>query len=735
MRKRALLAATALASLITIPGHAQTTGAAGQPAPQATTAQAGAPQQLEDIVVTAERRQETTQKTPIAITAFSGDTLQQRGVSNSTDLNNMVPGLAVGNNGGGSVQIAIRGIGSTNDTEVGDPAVAFNVDGVYMARSRAAIGSLYDIDRIEVLRGPQGTLYGRNATAGSINVITKRPSEKFEGAAALDYGNYNSLQTSGMINVPVTDTLAVRAAFQTSRHEGYTNNGLSNNYNDEDSQAGRLQIQLTPSETFKALLAFDYFHGGGTGAASAPTGQYAQFGSPWTFPVSRDGSEDHTNKGVTLTTDWDLSFATLTYVGSYREDSDFRRGGSTQSGTCAAPSGPLCAATIFRSDENQTSHELRLANSDGPLKWVGGLYYFKENNDVLFALDPIAGITSLAFVQPKVTEESKAAFAQATYGLTDSLRLTGGLRYTEDTKARTGATEAFGHIVGDTYVGGSALYRNDANLTWHSTNWKAGAEYDLAPDSMLYASVGTGYKAGGYGDGEPPNNNPYKPEKLTAYEVGVKNQFMDKRVQLNLTGFYYDYRDFQVSAIGQVAGQASTVTVNAGTAEVYGTEVEGAVLLTPDDRVDGSVSYIHARYTDFVLASGDVFNPGKAVYTGNTLAKSPEWTINLGYQHMWDMASGAMITARVDSVYVVTQNLDYRNFAVTEQKAYTKTNLSLAYDDADRRWRVMAYVRNLENNAVLVVASPDTNGSGNRLAGSGSYAPPRTYGVKVSATF
>ncbi|MBB6254608.1 TonB-dependent receptor [Nitrospirillum iridis] len=732
MRKRALLAATALASLITIPGHAQTSAA---PAPQGGTPQA-APQQLEDIVVTAERRQETTQKTPIAITAFSGDTLEQRGVSSSTDLNNMVPGLAVGNNGSGSVQIAIRGIGSTNDTEVGDPAVAFNVDGVYMARSRAAIGALYDIDRIEVLRGPQGTLYGRNATAGSINVITKRPSEKLEGAASLDYGNYNSLQTSGMLNVPLTDTLAVRAAFQTSRHDGYTNNGRSSNFNDEDTQAGRLQIQLTPSETFKALLSVDVFHEGGVGYAAAPIGQYAKFGSPYTYPMSADGSLNHTNKGVALTTDWDLGFATLTYVGSYREDTDRTHGGSTQSGTCQAPSGTYCASTIFHSNEDQTSHELRLANSDGPLKWVAGLYYFKENNDVLFALDPVAGIASLAFVQPSVMEESKAAFAQATYGITDSLRVTGGLRYTEDTKARTGATEAFGHIVGDAYVGGSALYLNNASYTWQSTNWKLGAEYDLAPDSLLYASVGTGYKAGGYGDGAPPNNNPYQPEKLTAYEVGVKNQFMDKRLQLNLTGFYYDYRDFQVSAIGQVAGQASTVTVNAGTAEVYGVEVEGAALLTASDRVDGSVSYIHARYTDFILASGDVFHrSGAAVYTGNTLAKSPEWTVNLGYQHMWDLASGAMITARVDSVYVGDQNLDYRNFAVTEQKAYTKTNLSLAYDDADRRWRVMAYVRNLENNAVLVVANPDTNGSGNIYAGSGSYAPPRTYGVRVSANF
>ncbi|MDZ5648323.1 TonB-dependent receptor [Nitrospirillum sp. BR 11828] len=732
MRTYALLAATALASLITAPALAQTATA---PAPQNAPQGASAQQQLEDIVVTAERREETTQRTPIAITAFSGDTLQQRGVSSSTDLNNMVPGLAVGNNGG-SVQIAIRGIGSTNDTEVGDPAVAFNVDGVYMARSRAAIGALYDVDRIEVLRGPQGTLYGRNATAGSINVITKRPSDKFEGNASLDYGNYNSLQTSGMLNVPLTDTLAVRAAFQTSRHDGYTNNGRSSDFNDEDTQAGRLQIQLKPSETFKALLSLDVFHEGGVGYANGPIGQYAKFGSPYTFPMSADGSLNHTNKGVGLTTDWDLGFATLTYVGSYREDTDRTHGGSTQSGTCQAPSGPYCASTIFRSDENQTSHELRLANSDGPLKWVAGLYYFKENNDVLFALDPVAGITSLAFVQPKVSEESKAAFAQATYSLTDSLRVTGGLRYTEDAKARTGATEAFGHIVGNTYVGGSPLYLNDADLSWNSTNWKAGAEYDLAPDSMLYASVGTGYKAGGYGDGQPPNNNPYQPEKLTAYEVGLKNQFMDKRLQLNLTGFYYDYRDFQVSAIGQVAGQASTVTVNAGTAEVYGVEVEGAALLTGSDRVDGSVSYIHARYTDFILATGDVFHPNSAaVYTGNRLAKSPEWTINLGYQHMWDLASGAMITARVDSVYVGDQNLDYRNFAVTEQKAYTKTNLSLAYDDADRRWRVMAYVRNLENNAVLVVANPDTNGSGNRLAGSGAYAPPRTFGVRVSANF
>jgi len=687
---------------------------------------------IQEVVVTAERRAETVQKTPLAITALTPESLRTLGVTSATSLNSLVPGLEIGGNGGGSLDIFIRGIGSTNDTEVGDPAVAFNVDGVYMARSRSANGLFYDIDRIEVLRGPQGTLYGRNATAGAINVITKQPTDSFAGAASVEVGDYGEFLTSGMVNVPVYDKLSLRAAFQTSRHDSYSDNG----YNDEDSQAGRVQALFKPTDNFSALLMLDRFQSGGVGAVSAPLGEYSLAGdSPYHFAVSAPGSNRQVDQGVTLTLNWQLSFATLTYVGSYREDDVNLIQGSadnTALGCVAATGGAPCTSTNFQSREDSTSHELRLAGSTDRLKWVAGLYYFHEHNNVFAGIYPIAGINSLAFVQPDVSEESKAAFAQATYSVTDRFRLTGGLRYTDDTKARTGATMAFGSVVGYSYVGGFPLYLNNASYQWRKVNWKAGAEYDITSTSLAYASVGTGYKAGGYGDGPPSDNHEYGPENLTAYEVGVKNTFLDHRLLLNLSGFYYDYEDFQVTGLGVVAGQPSSVTVNAQKAELYGVELEGAAVLTEHDRIDGNVSYLHSDYTKFVLAGPDSF--GRTTYTGEPLAHTPSWSLNGGYQHTFDLGEHGRLTARLQERYVSEQNLDYHNFAVTRQGAYSKTDLTLTYDSPDRKWDVMAYARNLENRAVLVYAAPDAQNA-NSLGGSGTYAPPRTFGVRADARF
>ena len=707
------------------------TGATAQTAP-ATAAAAAPGATIEEVVVTAERREERVQKTPLAITALTPENLRTLGVTSATSLNSLVPGLEIGGNGGGSLDISIRGIGSTNDTEVGDPAVAFNVDGVYMARSRSANGLFYDIDRIEVLRGPQGTLYGRNATAGAINVITKKPGDSFAGAASLEVGDYGEVLTSGMANLPVSDMVSVRAAFQTSRHDSYTHD----DYNDEDTQAGRLQALFKPTADISALLSLDRFQSGGVGDASAPLGQYQRAGDqPYNYAVSARGSNRQVNQGATLTLNWRLPFATLTYVGSYREDNVNRVQGATDNtvlGCVAAVGGPACTNVNFQSVENSTSHELRLAGNGERLKWVAGLYYFHEHNNVFAGLYPIAGIGSLAFVQPDTSEESKAAFAQATYSLTERLRLTGGLRYTDDTKARIGATMGFGSVVGFSYVGGFPLYTNNARYEWEKTNWKAGAEFDITSTSLAYASVGTGYKAGGYGDGPPTDNHEYGPENLTAYELGVKNTFLDHRLLANLTGFYYDYQDFQVTGVGVVAGQPSAVTVNAQKAELYGIELEGAAVLSEHDRIDGNLSYLHSDYIRFALANPDPF--GRTTYTGEPLAHTPNWSLNAGYQHRFDLGERGALTARLQERYVGDQNLDYHNFAVTRQAAYTKTDLTLTYDSPDKRWDVMAYARNLENKAVLVNATPDAQNA-NSLGATGVYAPPRTYGVRIDARF
>jgi iron complex outermembrane receptor protein len=712
---------------------------------EATTAQ---PEGLEEITVTAERRSENLEKTPLAITALSADTLDARGISTADDLNQLVPGLAVSRTGI-SAQIGIRGVVSTNDTEVGDPAVAFNVDGVYLARSRGALAALFDIDRIEVLRGPQGTLYGRNATAGSINVITNKPDlEKASGSASIEYGNYNEFQTSGMLNIPLDSTFALRGAFQTDRHDGYSVNFPAQPYEDLDSSAGRLEALWKPVEQLSALLSLEYYHDGGAGfggyGATNPLGTYATGAgaSPYRFAVSEDGYNNETTKGVTLSVDWTLPFsATLSYLGNYRTDDWHSLSGSSAQGAtgayCATATSADCRSNTFFSLENQTSHELRLGNSEGLFKWVAGLYYFKENNNVFLGITPIAGITSLAFVQPSVTEESKAAFGQATFSVTDRFRLTGGARYTQDHKGRVGATEAFGPIVGEQCVGCAPLNDNFADLKWSKTTWKGGAEFDVTANSLLYASVGTGYKAGGYGDGVAPNNNPYNPEDILAYDLGLKNDLLGHRLQVNIDSFYDLYTNYQASGLAVVSGQSSLVTINAGKAKIYGLELETASLLTDVDRLNLSVALLHARFTQFDLL-GDPFSAGPVSYTGNNLPNAPDVTVNLGYQHVFNFAGGATITPRADMTYVASQDLDYHNYDVTKQGSYTKTDLSLSFDSANRTWRAMLYVHNLEDKAVLASAAPDPRAATipiGQTSGFGSYLPPRTFGIKLSARF
>ena len=704
--------------------------------------------EIEEVVVTAQRREETAQRTPLAITALSSDQLVKQGVRTVTDLTNVVPGVQIGSTGG-SVEIAVRGIGSTNNTEVGDPAVAFNVDGVYLARPRSAAGLFFDLDRMEVLRGPQGTLYGRNATAGSINVITKKPTDTYEANAQLELGNFQLVRTSGAVNLPISEKVRVRAAFQASKRDGYTSNGLSD-YNDEDAKAVRLHVQLRPTDDFVLTLSGDYFRNDYTGTANAPLGQYAGPGDPYTYPISVAGRSKQQNYGVTAQADWNLPFGVLTYLGAIRNDTVRTLAGSGRNyafgtvrpaGRCEPTLGVQGNTIYFTSDERQETHELRLGDSEGAFKWVAGLYYFEEKNDVYANVFP-----AVAFVQPNTYADSKAVFAQGTYSFTDALRATVGLRYTRDHKGRTGGTYVGLNSDGVCQLPGGfnkpffgappgcLLYGNVADFEWESTDYKFGVEYDLTPTSLLYASIASGYKAGGYGDGLPPLNNKYEPEKLRSFEVGAKNRLFDNRAQLNASAFYYDYQDFQVTGTGVVAGQPSAVTVNADKATLYGVELEGTFLLSQADRIDASLAYLHAEYEDFSLPGGDAFFPGFADYSGLTLAKSPEWTFNLGYQHTWDLGEHGRLTGRIQTHYESSKNLDYHNFAVTDQDAYTKTDIMLTYDAPGDRWSVMAYGRNLEDEAVLVQASPDAQNA-NRLAGSGAYAPPRLYGVQLSARF
>ncbi|MDG1390068.1 MAG: TonB-dependent receptor [Halioglobus sp.] len=678
---------------------------------------------LEEIIVTAQKRSTSVQETPIAITAFTGEILANGVVTDAADLNGRVPNLHIAK-AGSNVEIAIRGINSTNNVEAGDPAVAFHVDGIYLGRPIAAGAIFYDLERVEVLNGPQGTLYGRNATAGSINVITNKPEEEFSASLELNAGNYDRVYTQGMLNVPISEQFQMRAAFFTDDRDGYydavhfeTGESLSEG-DSADDQGFRLHGLYQPTENLSMLLSVDSLSKEG----APPYQRDVPTDAVFTVETTASGYSDIEDKGIKFELNWDLDFATLTYMAASRE-TEYSAGGAA-----AGQSALLGASLAVDNSMEQLTHELRLASSGGgALQWIGGAYYFKEEQDIFFILADLLEIFpaplpkgDLTFDQPEVEATSTAVFGQIDYSFAENLRFSAGLRYNQDEKARTGRS-----IVGITEF--DLILQEVPNIAdedWDSTDWKLGLDWFVTQDSMLYVSVGTGYKAGGYFDGIAPND--YDEETVLSWEVGSKNEFMDNRLQLNVAAFYYDYEDFQVTQTEPLAGlpggAQGSVTRNAGAADIYGAELSTQYLATAYDHFSLQLSYLHSEFTDFELY--DPINDVTNDWSGNELNKAPGWTATVGYRHEWNLGDKGSVAAGGLVYFVDDHYLTFRNEDVSEQEAYTKVDLNLMYTSPQGNWFVSAYGKNLTDEEVMVSLS-------NIGIATAGFAAPRTYGVRA----
>jgi iron complex outermembrane receptor protein len=717
---------------------------------------------LEEVVVTANRREENLQKASVAVTAISSETIKALGITSALDISKVVPNLTVSQMGVGAA-VAMRGVVSLNQTEVGNPAVTYAVDGVDFARQRAALSGMFDVERIEVLRGPQGTLYGRNSTAGSINVVTKKPDlDKVSYSASLGYGNYGALSTNAAVNLPLSDTFGFRAALNTEKHDGYTD--ISPNprkrFNDRNFKAGRVHLLWRPVDSFSALFTYDIADGGGAGQAGngvgATTGLYpASMGAtPYKYQVmpAVPFHDNRVNSG-TLTLNWELPWFDVTYLGNRRED-DWTQSVpqgiyGPLSSICQNQQSLNCFNPLTtQSHDEQTSHELRFAKNIDSFNWVVGLFHFEENNEVTASQSPNnAGRAQLSYV-PNVFDGSKAVFGQGTWNITDRLRLIGGARYTEDHKSRIGYvyTGAPGAVTNLQCPSCTLLSTNLADVSFNKVTWRAGVDFDLGSDSLLFASIATGYKAGGYGDGVQPNNGPYGPENVTNYELGWKSQLFNRRMTLNVDAYLMKYKDYQATAGSvQVVGnqtQNVLVTINAGKADIKGIEVESTYLLTPYDRLSLNVTYLDTEFTDFVLPTGDAYSPGGASFrpyslAGNELPYAPKNTVGLRYDHTFELGTLGSLVASVDSGYTAHQYLDFHNFDAVAQDSYTRTGASLMWD-FNERFSTQLYVRNIEDKAIIAAMQPDARSPGRDFDNYGRevlYMAPRTYGVRFSASF
>lgn len=693
----------------------------------AAQAQSRTPVQVEEVVVTAQKREGTVQSTPLAVSAISGEMLQQQNVVDAGDLTGRVPNLNIGQSGN-EVIISIRGVSSAGVVPQRDPSVAFHLDGVYLPRPSGANSVFYDLERVEVLRGPQGTLWGRNATAGSLNIITRKPVNHFEAAGELLLGDYSRMTAQGMYNFPIIDeTLAARAAFIVNRRDGYQKNVVPGqpDLGDADEAAGRIHMLYTPGERLRMLGTVDFYHAGGAGTGNVLIGNgpvsYLANGraAPYRAETNTAGRVNNKIWGVTGEVTYALDALDIVSLTSYRADN--------QEVTSDIDATAVGTQTVFYYNKNKTfSQELRLAsNGDGPLKYILGAYYIKEtNDDNLFQYTNLPRTAGVVLQRPDRFAESWAVFGQADYNLTDTLTIFAGIRYSEDRKGNpVGLTRPLGTTIN--------TFRPDSG-SWDKTTWRVGADWEITPDNMVYGSVSTGYKAGGF-----TSNRNFGPETLTAYEVGSKNYFLDRRLLANLAAFYYDYKDLQVVSVQpDENGVVRALTTNAGVSTVWGIEFEGRARITDALSLDASVGYLDAKFDRYVGAVDALYGTVHDL-SGNTLPRAPRWNGNVGAAYSIPLSSGE-ITARASTRYqskvyftefndrrIVVGGVSINPYGQASQKSYTATDLSLRYSDHND-WYVEAFVDNLEDEAVLVAVSTDS--ARNFF---GNFGAPRTFGVKA----
>jgi iron complex outermembrane receptor protein len=733
----AVLAATA-SVLALNSAHAQ--AADQRPAADGQAADASQPAGLQEVVVTAQRSEATLQRTPVSVVAVSSDALTARGITDVTDLPALVPGLRFQSIG--PVIATIRGIGTFSLQPGVDSSVAYNLDGVSLPHPTSLIPIAFDLARVEVLRGPQGTLFGRNTNAGAINQVTNRPRNSFEAKGQVGFGNYNLVSTEAMVNVPVSSKLAMRAAFASSKHSGYYQNGFS----DADIMAGRISLLYQFNDKVDVQVNADTSFTNGLGwsaSACPPNTNITQFpgcaGVPWK-PFDGLAGQPNTdllkmrNSGAYAQFHADLGFGTLVYIPSYRYTY------FTELNTSGNPTN-----RYFPKEKNgYHTEELRIDSpSASPIKWVAGLFYSNETlrtHTTTFNNNPASPLFIISVLDlGPYKSRSLAAFAQATVPITEQFRIQAGGRYTDERKSVSGTAGNYcvnlpTNITDPTcpIAPAPAVLRTipiASNSKLDKFTWRLGAEFDVLPRSMLYANVSTGFKSGGVNstpaglvNGVSPT---FGPETITAYQAGVKNRFFDNRLQINAEAYYYDYHGYQTLFSRVVPpGVLLIQNVNAQKSRFKGLEIEASFLVTRADKIDLSVSVVDAKHIEYVIPATGVNRSGFKVPNAQPLVLTGT------YQKTIDLANGGQIIPLVSGTYSKGYYVEGSNNPAGFQDSYFQADASIRYQPANNRWSVNAWIRNIGNTDVLwqaIVATLPTRQT------YGATLAPRTYGLTFTA--
>lgn len=717
---------------------------------------------LGDIIVTAQRRSESAQRAAISIDTVSAEQIERSGLTSPDQLTQLVPALRTDPGQGPYVNFTVRGISNFGVNSFADGAVVLSADGVPQAHPVSANGLFYDLERVEVLKGPQGTLYGRNATGGAVNLISRRPDFKLGGSASLEYGNFERIVANAAVNVPLGNRLAARVAFQRVKRDGYFTDGTG----DEDSIAVRGSLRFEPNDGVRFLIVADHSEDAGRGVGvslltsranpplgptngvTRPTfgpyvglsdprnaGQFTAVGlAPRNFLPFQQNSFD----GVLLQAELDTPIGTLTVLPAYRE--------SDLLFTSSFPTFYVGERTSSR----QYSLEARLASlDDQPLRYIVGAYYL---DDALAGQTVIEVAPTISNQRISTETRSLAGFGQLTWALTDTLRLVGGLRYTTERK-RTDSTRRrvapfnfattpiFPFPAVDAGVPNLEL---DRDRRFNATTWRGGFEWEPASASLVYANVSTGFKAGGFYFG-PTDKSSYEPERVTAYLLGTKNRFLDGRLQVNAEAFLLNYRDQQISYFGFTSAGTSLITENIGAARIYGAEADIQFRATRDTRLGLNAQWLEGKYRSFNYISGNPVAdtqtcpsspaPGGGFQldcSGRRVLQLPRWVVSASVQQRIPLAAGGAIVLDASSRYESSRETSLNYLPETRVGDYTRSDASISYESADNVWNASLFVRNIEDDDVIVRVQPGrTYSRANGGLLGANYQAPRTYGVRL----
>jgi iron complex outermembrane receptor protein len=729
--------------------------------------------QLEEITVTARKREENLQATPIAVTAFNANALAERAVNNITDVGKFVPnvsfqsGSAISGSST-SVTIFIRGIGQTDFTEVIDPGVGVYVDGVYVSRSTGSLLDASDISSIEVLRGPQGTLFGKNTIGGAVVVTTQKPTDNLEGSLEAITGAYDRFDVNAMLNVPITDKFKIRASGTFQSRDGYVKRLTDDNYmGSQDRIGGRIVALLDATDDLSFNLSVDASrnHEGDLGTTLLATNPDAMFASFFNHVLSGANCDvptsnlacfsdryithdpyttynDSRNKstlqllGVSLTTTYnildDLTFKSITAYRRFEGTFDFDSSNS--------PLSPLDNTEDDYSDR-QFSQEFQLTGTglDDKLKWVGGAFFLKEQgadrNNLVFSL---ANFLSGGFVD----NDSYAGYLQGTYAITDDLHLTLGGRYTFEDKrflpdqyikldrtggALLGLSQLF--IPPDENPNGNRILPLEQRTTMANEFDPAiTIDYQLAQDILAYASFSKGFKSGGFTQRvfpPLPQAPSFGPEYVDSYEVGFKTEWFDKKLRFNTAAFFTDYTAIQENT---TIGIAPT-TQNAGKANINGFEMEAEYVATDWLRLNGGLGFTDANYR--AIAPGA---EAAGVLVGNKLPYVSKWSGTLGATaDVWHGEVGS-VSVRADGSYRSSYFPDAINSQILRQTGYAIFNASATFETTDEQWSFTAGGTNITSTKYEIVGYSDLGAGGSGTA-SAAFARPAEWYLKAKYKF